>query len=258
MKACKHYETFIGMGAHNNAPVLAATYPLPRVPVIYQEQPKHANGAGILPHRWTGSDGRPVLVNGGEWDTASKNEAALGMAEWCAARYAKHRGPIVLNVESIPLNTPEARSFWTTTLDAMRTACPLAMFGFYGRPDMPDVVDFLAPSVYPIKRVREEVWGDNEHEQTPARYRQVALANIAAFDRTGPMYAFCAMRIWGDWCTTLEVREQWRLAQDLGLDVLWWGSLGSPDARDTRQVHTDVARARKLCTWLTTQPRIVG
>ena len=251
MKACKHYESLIGRTAQHNPAVEAARpFTFPTVPMIYQEQPKQANGAPILPHRFVVA-GREQRVLGGEWSSVDKNGAALAMAEWCHDRYARHTGPIVLNVESIPLDTPDAKAFWATVLDAMRTACPRATFGFYNRPDMPDNVDFLAPSLYPIKRVNADCWADNEHEQTPARYRQVTLANLARYDRTRTGYAFCSLTTnGGEWCTRAELFEQWKLAQDLGLDVIWWGSLATEPTIDTA-----VRRARKAIDTLAATAR---
>lgn len=253
MKPCAHYEAFIGRQAQHNAAVDAARpFPMPNVPVIYQEQPKRENGAPILPHRFT-SGGRTRAINGGEWSSVDKNDAALAMAEWCLTRYARHAGPIVLNVESIPLDTAEAKSFWSTVLDRMRSACPRAAFGFYNRPDMPDVVDFLAPSLYPNKRINLECWAPGEQEYTPAAYRQAKLADLARFDRTRRSYAFCTTTtLGGEWCSTLELTEQWKLAQDLGLDVIWWGSLAPEPTIDTA-----VRRARKVLDTLAARPRLV-
>lgn len=244
MKSCTHYESLIGRSAAFNAMVASARpFPLPYVPIVYQEQPKATNGAGILPHRFKGNDGRDVSINGGAWEAANRNTAAQGMGEWFARLYGNYRGPIILNVESIPLDTPEARTFWEPVLDALKLACPNATFGFYDRPDLADLCHFTAPCLRPIKRINAECWANMEHEYTPAAYRQSTLASLARYPRTRPMYAVCnIMHDGGAWASCLELREQWRMAQDLGLDVIWWGSIGAEDGA--------MRRARACLDWI--------
>jgi len=244
VRTCTHYEALIGRSAALNATVASARpWPLPHIPIVYQEQPKASNGAGILPHKFKGNDGRDVLINGGAWEAADRNAAAQGMGEWFARTYANHRGPIVLNVESIPLSTPAARTFWEPVCDALKLACPYATFGFYDRPDLSDLMHFTSPCLRPIKRINAECWADGEHEQTPAAYRQATLASIARYPRTRPMYAVCnIVHDGGAWASALELREQWRLAQDLGLDVIWWGSCDTKD--------NGMQRARLCLDWI--------
>lgn len=249
MKACTHHEALIGRSAALNATVASARpFPLPYVPIVYQEQPKRTNGAGILPHKFKGNDGRDVPINGGAWDAADRNEAAQNMGDWFARNYGSHTGPIILNVESIPLNTPEARTFWEPVSEALKLACPRATFGFYDRADLADLMHFAAPCLAPNKRINAECWANEEHEYTPAAYRQAKLRDLTAYDRKRPLYAVCnVMHEGGAWASCFELREQWRLAQDLGLPVVWWGSLDTKD--------NGMQRARACLAWIAAQAR---
>lgn len=239
MKPCAHYHAIIGRKAAMNPVVLASEFALPRVAMIYQEQPTTAKGQPIWPHRWNGG-----FTLGGDWTGTDPEQAAIDTAEWLRRTMPGASGPIVLNVESIALDTPEADAFWSAVLPAMKRTLPRATFGFYNRPYLGHLVDFYAPSIYPIKRINAQCWADGEHEQTPAFYRQATYRNLAQFDRKLPwlVYATCTV---GDrdaqWASVLEVQEQWRLAQDLGADVVWWGSCAD---------EADVRRARKLLTWI--------
>ena len=246
MKACTHHEALIGRSAALNIAVAnertARPYALPHALIVYQEQPKRTNGAGILPHTFK-SNGRDVPINGGAWEAADRHEAAQNMGDWFSRNYGSHAGPIILNVESIPLNTPEARTFWEPVCDALKLACPYAQFGFYDRADLADLMHFTAPCLRPIKRINAECWADGEHEQTPAAYRQATLASLARYPRTRPMYAVCnIVHDSGAWASALELREQWRMAQDLGLDVIWWGSCDTKD--------NGMQRARLCLEWI--------
>lgn len=252
MKACTHHEALIGRSGALNIAVAnertARPYALPHALIVYQEQPKRPNGAGILPHKFKGNDGRDVSINGGAWEAADRNEAAQNIGEWFAANYAAHTGPIILNVESIPINTPEARTFWEPVSDALKLACPRATFGFYDRPDLADLMHFTAPAIGPNKRINAECWGPGEHEYTPAMYRQAKLKDLSAYDRKRPMYAVAnIVDHYGAWLTCLEMREQWRLAQDLGVPIVWWGSVGNEDGA--------MRRARGCLAWINAQAR---
>ena len=243
MKPCTHTHAIAPRKTGLAATVDATDFGMVRTLFVYQQHPVTARNTPILPHRWSGG-----IVNGGAWDQVDADQAATDMAEWLRRTMPVASGPIVLNVESIPLDTPEADAFWSVVLPAMRAALPRATFGFYDRPDLGHLVDFYAPCVYPMKRIQAECWADGEHEQTPAFYRQATFANLARFDRKKPWLACCTLTLDADnaiaWASALELREQWRMAQDVGANIIWWGSVGD---------STDLRRAKRVLTWLAMQ-----
>lgn len=244
MRTCSHFEALCGRTDAGNRAIAGVSFALPRFTVIYQPQPTTPAGKAILPHAYG-----DTKVFEGRWDSRPAQEAAAEMADYCRRRLGAIRnlGHCALNIESMRLDTPEARAFWSVVLPAMRAACPGVAFGFYNSPHLADLVDVFFPGIYPIKAIHEECFADGEHEQTPATYRQATHANLDLYPRTKPWYIFASIVIELDdairWASTLELREQWRIAQDRGANLVWWGSIG-------QKVDKDLRRARAAYDWI--------
>lgn len=207
------------------------------IPMVYQNQP------GVLPHTWKRGDGTTAVDVAADWDAPNVDvhRIAERFGVWARDRWAKFVGYVCLNIESIPLNTKQAAEFWRIVLASLRAECPGVKWGFYDRPDLFDLVDFNAPSVYANKFVRpdRELIMPNEHEMGISEYRRRVAERLREFPRGKPMLIFAATKILGGedaggWCSRYELLAQMEAAQTHGADgVVWWMSFR--DAVDYRR-----------------------
>jgi len=214
------------------------------VPIIYQNQP------GCLPHTWQRGDGTTAVEIASTWDapTVDINATAVKMGRWARERWAKFVGYVCLNIESIPLDSDGAREFWTHVLASLRAECPGVKWGFYDRPDLPDLVDFYAPSIYLNKFVRPDasLIMPNEHEMGISEYRRRVAERLSQFSRKKPTLIFAATKVFGGdhaggWCSRFEMLAQMEAAQTHAADgLVWWMSF-----RD----ETDYRRHIFLVNW---------
>lgn len=198
------------------------------VPMVYQNQP------GCLPHTWERPDKTKAVEIAADWDAPNVNveKIAAEFSAWARNRWAKFVGYVCLNIESIPLDTKQAADFWRVVLASLRAECPGVKWGFYDSPDLVDLVDFVAPSIYLNKFVRpdRDLIMPNEHEMGLSEYRRRVAERVREFSRGKPMLIFAATKVFGDeeaagWCSRFEMLAQMEAAQTHAADgVVWWAS----------------------------------